>query len=247
LLKVVFLFVFYFVLFAALWEDTYDYVDKKCVGGKSWLRHIVTSRLQHVSRREILSKLHESDAFIGFDWSRQFEFPQPFMIGKAAFASRKANIFVAYVAQRTTKSNLVLDDDDDDAEWLREQLENLILDDDDDDDREFDVSIKFEVFFFVSDPVENKVKGNAALLHHHLEHIFQHLNVGKVGGTSRVFLASDGEMRNRKHLAWFGDVALSFRVNMFWGFYCSGHGKDLYDGEGGIYKCSGFLSPKKKC
>jgi hypothetical protein len=221
----------------ALWESTFTYVDKKCVGLKSWLRHIVTSRLQHVGRREILRKLRDSDAFIGFDWSRQYEFFQAHMIGKSSFTTRKANIFVAYAAQRTTKSNLILDDDED---WLVEQMEQLILDDDDvsgvDDDDE-DVSIGYTIYFFVSDPTENKVKSNAGIAHQALERVFAHLQVGAPGGTSRVFLTSDGEFRHRGNLAWFGDVAMRLGVDFFWGVYGSGHGKDLYDGEGGVFKC----------
>jgi len=154
------------------------------------------------------------------------------MIGKAAFSSRKANIFVAYCAQRTTKSNLVLDDED----WLVDHMNTLILDDDPDDDEYVD--IRYETYFFVSDPTENHVKSNAGLVHNHLERIFERIQVGQTGGTKRVFLQCDGEFRNRKHLAWFGDVAKRLQSDFFWGVYASGHGKDLYDGEGGVFKCS---------
>jgi hypothetical protein len=241
---------------AALWERAFSYADKQCVAGKSWLRHIVTSRVQHDFRRHVLRKLNTSDAFVGFDWSRQFEFLQPYMITKSSFTSEKANILVVYVAQRNDDvddlvddvQRLVLDDDsatsNDDVDDLVDDVQRLVLDDDSDGDE--DAHFDYQVYFFISDPTENSPKKNAGIAQEALEKVFALLRVGKPGGTRRVFLGSDGEFRTRKNFAWFGDVAHKHRADFFWSFYCSGHGKDIYDGEGGVFKNAARRFVKRK-
>ena len=59
-------------------------------------------------------------------------------------------------------------------------------------------------------------------------------------------MVCDGEFRNRNYFAWFGDVAKRLRADFFWSFYCAGHGKDVYDGEGGIFKIAARRFVKMK-
>jgi hypothetical protein len=215
-----------------LWTTTQVYCDKKCPGGKSWLRHVLTARVPHEARRELLGKLAPTDAFVGVDYSSQFEFTNPFTIPQATHVAKKAHILVVYVAQPESRTNRILEDDEDedDVAALIDRMEGLIIDDDVSD--EGTTHVKYETFFFVS---ESKSRGH---LQYGLKKVLDYLNVGNPGGTERVFLQSDGEFRNRYNLWWLGSEAQDRMVDTFWSFYGANHGKDLYDSEGGVFKCA---------
>jgi len=160
------------------------------------------------------------DVLVGCDFSKQFEFYSPFVITKGTYMSTKANIFVAYTVQRTG-ANQVLDDD------------ITILDDD---DSEEDTRVEIQTFFFISTSNENNPKKNPGIVHDALQKVFDHLNFGRPGGPRSVFLVSDGEYRNRHHFAWLGKQAVERKGDLWWSFYVAGHGKGLYDSEGGVLK-----------
>jgi hypothetical protein len=215
-----------------LWTDTQHYCDVECVASKGWLRHIVTGRVMHEARQELLRKLAPTDALIGVDYARQYEFYNNFMIPQQAYTSAKATILVVYVAQHSSRTNIILEDDEGDED------DGEDVGYDEDEEKEEKPHIKYETYFFVMASSDNNSKKNAGIVHYALEQVFSSLNVGKPGGTERVFIVSDGEFRQRAHFAWLGATAKSLTTDMFWSFYSSNHGKDLYDKEGGVFKCS---------
>jgi len=189
-----------------LFDKAKYFCDVMCVGGKSWLRHLVTARVQHEARRELLSGLKNSDVYVGVDWSRQYEFSEPFVIAQSSFSSRKANILVIYTARLASRSFAVLEDYDEDEDCGdSEQLR--------------DSNIEYETFFFVSTAKSD------GLLHHGLNAVLKAVKFGiRDGGTHRVFLQSDGEFRNRHNFAWLGMTAKKNTADMFWSFYAANHG-----------------------
>eukprot|EP00756_Hemistasia_phaeocysticola_P063606 Hpha_TRINITY_DN7080_c0_g1::TRINITY_DN7080_c0_g1_i1::g.23030::m.23030 len=117
----------------------------------------------------------------------RYEFYDPFVIAQSSYATRKAHILVIYCARLASRSFAILEDEDDD-DFL----------DDDLSEQDPDLNIEYETFFFVS---AAKTDG---LLHHGLQQVLQGVQLGKEGGTQRVFIQSDGEFRNRHNFAWLG-------------------------------------------
>jgi len=193
-----------------------------------------TARVQHEARKELLRKLDCRDVVIGFDFARNFEFYRNFTITERAFSTAQAVILPIYVARHASTTSVVLEDDDS----VERLFGGLVLDDDSDSEIEPHVpEIIFETYFFVTTKELNHPKKNPSLLHHCLEKVFDLLNVGVLGGTRRVYLYSDGELRTRHHFAWLGRVGQRLKTDLYWSFYASNHGKDLYDSEGGVFKC----------
>jgi hypothetical protein len=218
------------------WKNTQVYCDQKCVRSSGWLRHLVTARTMHEARRELMRKLRPGDALIGLDFARQFEFYNSYIIPNNAFSKAQATILVVYVVRRADRSNLPLGDDatDDQTEESSEEGEG---DEEEEDDGDLP-TLNVETHFFVTASNMNNAKTNPGLVHEGLKKVFEAINLGKVGGTRRVFLFSDGEFKQRAHFAWLGKTASEKKVDACWSFYACNHGKDLYDKEGGVFKNS---------
>jgi len=184
------------------WKDNRDFCDRACRKiGHGWLRHVITARVQHEARRELLSKLPSNEVVVGFDFARQYEFYYSNVIANQSFSVSKATILVAYVARKDVNGK-----------------------------------VYYETFFFITAASDNNPKKNPALVHHCLGIVFTHLKVGRQ--MKYVHMFSDGEFKQKAHFAWLGKVAKERKVGMTWNFYAVSHGKDLYDGEGGVLKCS---------
>jgi hypothetical protein len=100
--------------------------------------------------------------------------------------------------------------------------------------RRTEEGVRYETFFFVTKCSVNDQKSNKGILHHGIDQVLKKLDYKP----KHVHLFSDGEFRERGTFAWLQNAAKKRCIGFSWNFYAANHGKDLYDGEGGVFKCS---------
>jgi len=100
-----------------------------------------------------------------------------------------------------------------------------------------DGQLRMESYFYITNGELNNAKQNPGFSEHCLQLLLSTLK-DRGHSMRRVHLFSDGEFREKAHLAWMGSTAKQRRSEMIWNFCGPNHGKDIYDGEGGVLKCS---------